>query len=104
MSNSSPVMDRTAVMRAAWALFRECYSYPRVPFKSLGRECFAHCLKLAWAKAKEAALIAAIPAESKVRLVASLHDQLEQCRFMENWSQASARRATLAAQLAQLVA
>lgn len=98
----SATLDRAAVMRAAWALFRERYGYPRIPFRSIGRDCFAHCLAVAWAKAKEAAPIAAIPAESKARLAASLRGQIEDLQFLEKWQQASARRATIQAQLAQL--
>lgn len=77
MCNTSPTLDRATVMRAAWALFRERYSYPAIPFARIGRPCFNHCLTVAWAKANEAALIAAIPADSKARLAASLRDQLD---------------------------
>src|SRR5215207_745499 len=40
-----------AVMTRAWAIFRETYDYPRMPFRSLGRRCFVWALRAAWAEA-----------------------------------------------------
>ena len=79
-------IGRAAVMRAAWAMFRERYSFPRIAFKAIGRKCFAYCLKVAWDEEKQAALGAAIPIESKARLAVSLHRQLDDLQFTENCS------------------
>lgn len=43
-----PKMDRAAVMRRAWAVFRETYRYPEITFKDIGRKCFAWALRKAW--------------------------------------------------------
>ncbi|WP_147048888.1 hypothetical protein [Methylobacterium gnaphalii] len=40
-------------MARAWELMRERYNFPRVPFRSIGRACFADCLKAAWNEARE---------------------------------------------------
>ena len=47
------------IMARAWAIFRETYNYPRIPFASIGRHCFAASLRQAWAEARAAAELAA---------------------------------------------
>lgn len=43
MPNTSASTNGLAsrVMRRAWAIFRKSYNYPNVPFRSIGRKCFA---------------------------------------------------------------
>jgi hypothetical protein len=41
-------------MSRAWAIFRETYNYPRIPFRSIGRQCFAWALRKAWAELRSA--------------------------------------------------
>lgn len=40
-------------MARAWTIFREQYGYPQIPFRSIGRHCFVHSLKLAWAEYRQ---------------------------------------------------
>jgi hypothetical protein len=34
-------MDKSAIMKAAWQIFRETYRYPVIPFASIGRPASA---------------------------------------------------------------
>lgn len=52
MSNRSNILAPARVMARAWAIFRERYNYPCVPFRSLGWGCFRSALKLAWSEAR----------------------------------------------------
>jgi hypothetical protein len=54
-----PKIDRGALMRRAWAIFRETYNYPRIKFTDIGRKCFAWALRKAWAEIREAARLPA---------------------------------------------
>tara|TARA_R110000782_G_C14819205_1_gene413799 strand:- start:14373 stop:14627 length:255 start_codon:yes stop_codon:yes gene_type:complete len=40
-------------MKRAWMIFKDTYSFPEVPFNSIGRNCFAACMKKAWLEAKQ---------------------------------------------------
>ena len=53
----SPLSPRR-VMREAWAIFRRTYNVPAVPFRSVGRPCFAWALRTAWAQARHLARLA----------------------------------------------
>lgn len=53
-----PATVRARVMARAWAIFRERYDYPRVPFASIGRHCFQTALAAAWAEAGRVAQLA----------------------------------------------
>lgn len=44
--------SKSNIMKRAWKLFKETYSFPEVPFNSIGRNCFASCMKKAWTEAK----------------------------------------------------
>ena len=54
-----PSTLRRKVMARAWEIFRVTYNYPRIPFRSIGRRCFASCLRRAWAEARETVRLAA---------------------------------------------
>jgi hypothetical protein len=60
-----PKIDRAALMRHAWAIFRQTYKYPLIQFKDIGRNCFAWALRQAWSEARAAARVAAIPAGAR---------------------------------------
>jgi hypothetical protein len=62
-----PKIDRSAVMRRAWENFRETYKYPQIKFSDIGRKCFAWALRKAWEEVREAARIAAIPAQHRAK-------------------------------------
>ena len=50
-------MGKSAIMSRAWAIFRERYNYPAIPFRSIGRPCFAWALCEAWREARDAAAV-----------------------------------------------
>jgi hypothetical protein len=56
-----PKIDRAALMRRAWAIFRQTYKYPLIKFQDIGRGCFAWALRRAWEEARETIRVAAIP-------------------------------------------
>lgn len=94
-----PKIDRAAVMRRAWAIFRQTYKYPLIKFADIGRKCFAWALKRAWQEAREAARVAAIPATDRVERIVALGAAIERASFIDHgptW------RATIAAHRAEL--
>ena len=97
-------INRAAVMRRAWAIFRETYQYPSIPFKSIGRKCFAWAMKQAWAEVKEAARVAAIPADAKAARIETLQAAIEREYFNEQWQSASFRIESMRAEIRQLSA
>ena len=97
-------MNKREIMTAAWALFRETYHYPAVPFKSLGRQCFGWCLSETYRRAKEAARIAAIPNDVKAERIAKLKWQLELTPYIESYLQSTGRARALRAEINALTA
>ena len=98
------MINKSQVMQRGWALFRETYRYPAIPFRSIGRHCFVSCLRKAWAEAKETARIAAIPAEVKAARVAELRHALELVPYMASFPQMVARRSAIHSEIARLSA
>ena len=99
-----PKFDRAAIMTKAWAIFREAYHCPAVPFRSIGRPCFGWALREAWRRAREAARVAAIPAEVKAARIASLNASIDFEQFNDHWPSASANIAEMRAEIARLAA
>jgi hypothetical protein len=64
-----PKFDRAAVMRRAWAIFRQIYKYPLIKFSDIGRQCFAWALRKAWVESREAARVAALSPVAKVERI-----------------------------------
>jgi hypothetical protein len=89
---ASPKSDRAAIMRRAWAIFRDTYRYPSIPFRSIGRPCFA------WALRK------ALTADDKAALISTLQRSIELESFNEHWPSARCRIAVARAEIAQLSA
>jgi hypothetical protein len=87
--------DTAKIMRRAWEIFRRDYSYPAIPFHRIGQHCFASCLRMAWYEAKRAAAVAAIPADVRAARVVSLRAAADATVTVEDWRQASARRAEI---------
>lgn len=100
MTTANPHTD---TMARAWAIFRETYHYPQMPFASIGRKCFASCLRRAWWERKEAARVAAIPAADKAATVARLTRERDLLPYMESHFQASGRERAINAILATLL-
>lgn len=96
------LMSRTAIMSRAWVIFRRTYHYPAIPFASIGRPCFASALRRAWAEAREAKRVAAIPAEVKAARVVQIRTDLMFLEFRTDYRRASAERVALAAELSKL--
>ena len=97
-------MNRQQIMQRAWAIFRQTYRYPAVPFRSLGRECFAWALREAWRLAKEAARLAAIPADVKTNRSETLRDEIAFLTYREDYGAAQARRREIEHELTRLAA
>jgi hypothetical protein len=89
-----PKIDRSAIMRRAWAIFRETYRYPEIKFSDIGRRCFAWALRKAWEEAREVARIAAIPADVRAERIETLQGLIGRASYIDHgptW------RATIAA-------
>ncbi|MCC0808085.1 hypothetical protein FPV16_18020 [Methylobacterium sp. W2] len=59
-----PAALRRGVLARAWELFRSSFNYPRVPFRSIGRDCFTWAFRKAWAEARETARLAGLGIEA----------------------------------------
>ena len=101
-------MNRTSIMRRAWALFAEVYRYRGkggIPFLSIGRKAFAWCLRKAWAEAREQATRVAMSAAERGKRLASLVDENCRLEHADSFRQAhNLRRAAIAAEVAALAA
>jgi hypothetical protein len=77
-------IDRSALMRRAWAIFGETYKYPQIKFADIGRRCFAWALKQAWAEAREAARIAAIAAQERAERIETLQAHIGRASYIDH--------------------
>ena len=69
------------IMSRAWAIFREAYHYPSIPFSSIGRKCFAGTLRKAWHEARCAAELMAAPVEMLESRAASLRSEIDGLKY-----------------------
>lgn len=97
-----PKFDRKAIMARAWEIFRETYNYPAIKFSSIGWKCFGWALRTAWAETREAARIAAIPADVKAARIAALNRTIELAAYSESWPQASREISAARAEIVRL--
>lgn len=97
-------MEYQAVMKRAWAIFRTTYRYPAIPFASIGRRCFAWALRKAWAAAREAAEVAAIPVETRTTRIADLEIERDRLIFADSFRWATSRRQQIDAEIQRLAA
>ena len=97
-------MNRQAIMSCAWVIFRKAYGYPTIPFRSIGRPCFAWALSKAWHEAREAARLAAIPAPVKFARAEALQSEISMLTYRDDYSAVQARRAEINNELASLTA
>ncbi|CAN5192155.1 hypothetical protein BH10PSE11_BH10PSE11_08250 [soil metagenome] len=79
-------IDRQVVMRRAWDIFRTTYHYPQIKFASIGRHCFNGCLRRAWAEAREARRIGAIPRTDRAARIAVLTAEIERAQYCDSYS------------------
>ena len=99
-----PKFNRGTIMRRAWSIFRTVYKYPAIKFSSIGWKCFGGCVRQAWAEAKDAARIAAIPADDKAARIVALQDAISFAPLGESWAQARSEISTARAELSRLSA
>jgi hypothetical protein len=97
-----PRFNRKTIMARAWEIFREAYKYPAIKFSSIGWKCFGWALRAAWAEAREAARIAAIPAIDKAARIAVLTRIIELAAYSESWPQAQREISAARAEIARL--
>lgn len=95
-------MNKSEIMRRAWAIFRETYNHPAIPFRSIGRQCFAWALREAWRQARAAAATAAIPLATRQARAAQLRDELAFLTYRDDYRAASVRRTAIQSELAAL--
>ena len=98
------MFNRQALMSRAWIIFRQTYSYPAIPFHSIGRPCFAWALRMAWHEAREAARVAAIPTPLKLARVEALHSEISLLTYRDDYRAAQERRSEINNELASLAA
>jgi len=79
-------------------IFCRTYRYPAIPFRSLGRECFAWAMTEARRQIAETARIAAIPAEVKEARLTAINDALLILDYRSDYSRASRERGVLLAE------
>lgn len=79
-----PKIDRGALMRRAWAIFRETYKYPQIKFSDIGRQCFAWALRKAWVEAREAAQRAAMAPTAKADRIETLQTLIAHAGFIDS--------------------
>ena len=96
--------DHKAVMARAWIIFRQTYNYPSTPFRSIGRKCFAWALTEAWRQTREAARIAAIPADVKIARIEGLRRQRDMLKYADSYRWATAQAVKIEADITRLAA
>ena len=99
-----PKIDRAALMRRAWAIFRQTYKYPQIKFADIGRNCFAWALRKAWVEAREAARLAALSPTEKADRIATLSCSIKLEQFNDHWPSARANIRAWRAEINQLSA
>ena len=79
-----PKIDRSALMRRAWEIFRQTYKYPQIKFSDIGRQCFVWALRKAWAEAREAARLAATSPLVKAERIETLQTLIAHAGFIDS--------------------
>ena len=79
-----PKIDRSALMRRAWEIFRQTYRYPQIRFSDIGRNCFAWALRKAWVEARQAARLAAIAPTAKAERIETLQTLIAHAGFIDS--------------------
>ena len=91
-----------AIKTRAKAIFCQRYSYPAIPFRSIGRNCFKSAMAIARQEAAQLAYLKAIPAPIRAARMADLELSIGHAWLVENYGQAKARVSKMAAELAAL--
>ena len=98
------MINRRQVMQTAWNLFRKHYNFPRLPFKSIGRKCFAWCVGEAWRVEKIAAQKAAMSVAQIQARIAALSDELTLAQYRRWTPEASSTSRDIQIELNELAA
>lgn len=88
--------DAAAIRTTAKAIFCKTYGYPRMTFRSIGREAFRWAMNEAKRRAAHAERIAAIPTDVKEKRIAELRDLTELAQFNVTFRSQQTRAAMLA--------
>ena len=86
-SGALPKINRAALMRRAWAIFRQTYRYPEIKFADIGRKCFAWALRQAWTEARDAARVAAMAPAAKAERTQTLHALITHAGYIDSGPQ-----------------
>lgn len=89
-------------MARAWEIFREAYKYPQIKFSSIGRHCFAGCLRRAWAERRQAIEVKAIPAADRRKRVKALQRQIAIAQYSDSYATTRSIESACRAEIALL--
>jgi hypothetical protein len=89
-----PKINRGALIRRAWAIFRQTYKYALIKFSDIGRKCFAWGLRRARTEAGESAWVAAMSARARAERVELLQILISLADYIDD---SSSWRTTVAA-------
>jgi hypothetical protein len=97
-------MTKSQMMVRAWEIFRQTYRYPQIRFADIGRDCFACCLRRAWAEYREANRVAALTAEQKADRIDCLNYMIVRAGYISSGVQWKATLARYRDEIRQLQA
>jgi hypothetical protein len=87
-------INRSLLMRRAWAIFRSTYRYPQIKFSNIGRTCFASALRQAWAEMLEERRVSALSPVVRGDRIATLQALILHADFIDSGPH---RKATISA-------
>lgn len=97
-------IDRQSIMQQAWEIFRLTYSYPQIKFASIGRHCFAGCLRRAWIEYRQTRSVVAIPAKARRERIKVLRREIEFAQYADNYETTQRIEVACLAEIATLSA
>lgn len=97
-------MTKRNQINRAKEIFSATYNYPAIPFRSIGRAAFAWAMAEAAREAREAARIAAIPAEVRAARLEQINRALVMLDYRHDYTRASIERRDLLAERRTLAA
>ena len=86
MASSAYFRERESFVRSdpmsrAWEIFRQTYGYPRIPFQSIGRSCFAWSLRKAWAERRQAEKLAGLSDAELGEIIVNTEAEIETLKY-----------------------
>ncbi|MDB5610125.1 MAG: hypothetical protein JWP25_7025 [Bradyrhizobium sp.] len=81
---TAPKINRSLLMRRAWAIFRSTYRYPQIKFSDIGRKCFAWALRQAWAEILEERRVAALSPLVRHERIATLQALIVRANLIDS--------------------